>query len=243
MNGRIWFPGNPWPDGHAIIALAFSILLHDAGLGLLLNLRSEDYGIHDPDDDDDEDEPDDTRDWESKIVWNNYHACTLSNTYWGIEPATCPVIDPAGFTANRLDRLTFGPDPVLQGQELAQDYDQNAFHIYLLGHDAVAAHQIALDRQPDGHFALTWSGLIALAYGGYYDFDYLFRAEARNVPFLGFHVDPGPDRPDVRPSVEEREQRAQTLRAQFLADFGSLHFNAGEEWEPDYLVPASNQKT
>jgi hypothetical protein len=236
MEGRIWFPGNPWSDGHAIIDIGFSILLHDDGLGLLLHLRSEDYGIHDPDVEDDE-EPEDMRDWESKTVWNNYHACTLSNTYWGIEPALCPEIDPAGFCPNSLNHLRFSPDPVQRGQELVQDYDQNAFHIYLLGHDAVAAHEITLDRQTDGLFALTWSGLIALAYGGHYNFDYPFRAEARNIVFKGFYVDPGPERPDIRASVEQRKHRAEMLQARFLGGFTALQFEAGTEWDPDYLLP------
>ncbi|WP_430781416.1 hypothetical protein [Actinoplanes sp. G11-F43] len=55
--GRIWFPGNPWPDGHRIEEFAWTGRIDDAGrLWFDLTLRTGPYdeaGVaedRDPDD-------------------------------------------------------------------------------------------------------------------------------------------------------------------------------------------------
>ena len=65
---------------------------------------------------------------------------------------------------------------------MSASYEDRAFHIYLLGHDAVADHRIAFTRVPGTQlFDLDWRGKIALAYVGDYEPEHCFRAEIRGV--------------------------------------------------------------
>lgn len=242
MQGRIWFEGNPWPGGHAIKSLSFSLLLDDQGLGLLLDLVSDDYYAEDPTYwDNDEDEAEADSGWQSKAVWGNYHACHLSNTYWGFDPATVPRVDGTLLPINpaMCAPLRFSVDPVALGAKSDKDHDQLGFHIYLTGHDAVAAHAIALARQDDGHFTLHWSGLIAEAYVGDDHFRHPFRAEASGVAFDGFMIR-NPMRDGdwpkaLQPSPEAREAKARALAARFIKDADQLKFVCGKGADPDYL--------
>jgi hypothetical protein len=242
MQGRIWFEGNPWPHGHAIKALDFSLLLDARGIGLLLNLESDDYYAEDPTywDDDHEDEEVDSG-WQSKVVWGNYHSCRLSNTYWGIDSDTVPRLGSrdALFDLAHSLPLQVAADPVAFGAESDKDYDDHAFHIYLTGHDAVAAHDILIERQDNGLFAIKWSGLIAEAYTGSNDFNHRFRAEASDVPFNGFLITvPRPDgvhKPQP-PSADAREEHARSLAARYIHGAADLRFLCGRGFDPDRLV-------
>src|SRR5262245_65251611 len=83
-HGRIYFPGNPWPGGHAVIACTWTARVErGTGIWFDLDLETEDYDAADEasaDDDSDEDAAE--SDWESKVVWNNYGSCILSSTRW-----------------------------------------------------------------------------------------------------------------------------------------------------------------
>jgi hypothetical protein len=190
VNGRIWFEGNPWPGGHAIKALEFQLLLDEAGVGLLLDLQSEDYYAGDASHFDEDNGSAAESDWTSKSVWGNYHSCRLSNTYWGIGRDTVPRVANADapITSRVLDTIHVTADILDLGEQSPKPYEDHAFHIYLTGHDAVAAHDIRIAPQNDGRFELKWSGLIALAYAGDDVFRYRFRAEAHDVPFGGFRL-------------------------------------------------------
>ena len=67
--------------------------------------------------------------------------------------------------------------------ENIKEWDDLAFHIYLLGHDAVAKHKIKFVRAADSLFEIQWSGKIAQAYVGDYEFKHDFNAVLKNVQF------------------------------------------------------------
>lgn len=176
MEGRIWFPGNPWPDGHRVEEFAWTGRLDEAGrLWFDMTLRTAFYdeaGVTD-----DEEEPDDRSDWEAPIVWNNYHRCTMSSTFW--EDAT-------GLLAATPEHLfpLVGPEPrQLTADPLPfEDVDADpAFHVYLLGHDSVADHAITFTGDSAGGNHVDWRGRIALTYAGDETFRYEFRAEIRGA--------------------------------------------------------------
>ncbi|MNL47332.1 hypothetical protein D3C87_1701160 [compost metagenome] len=67
--------------------------------------------------------------------------------------------------------------------------DELAFHIYLLGHDTCAEHEINFaDRNTDGSFNIQWNGRIALTYGGDYEFNHSFKTLVNNVKFSGIYL-------------------------------------------------------
>ena len=183
--GRIRFPGNPWPDGHAIETVTWSgRLLATGELWFDLHLTSADYYAEDEDDDEEEDADDD---WTSKGCWSNYHACILSSTYWDEEGtgilAGTPQ-EPLSFA--RLDGRIFEVDALpMEGDP--------AFHVYLMGHDSVADHRIAFrsGARPSDAFALAWSGKVALTYAGDEEFRYTFEASVPSVRFDGIYLGGG----------------------------------------------------
>jgi hypothetical protein len=238
VSGRIWFEGNPWPNGHAIKALEFQLLLDETGLGLLLDLQSEDYNTGDPSYFDDDNADQAESDWTTKAVWGNYHSCRLSNSYWGIGRDTVPRVANAAMriSADIRDEIHVIADPVALGAQSPKPYEEHAFHIYLTGHDAVAAHDVHIAPQNDGRYAIEWSGLIALAYAGDDVFRYRFRAEAKDVPFAGFRLLKDLDGV-ARPRLEttQREFAARRLAARFLRDAERLVFEPGRGADPDML--------
>ncbi|MFC4063413.1 hypothetical protein [Actinoplanes subglobosus] len=202
MDGRIWFPGNPWPDGHRVEDFAWTGRLDEAGrLWFDLTLRSAFYDETGGSDEDEGAEPDDQSDWESPIGWNNYHRCTLSSSYWedatGLLAATpdrsFPLLSPEPRS------LTADPLPI-------EDLDaEPAFHIYLLGHDSVADHTVTFTADGDGGHRIDWQGAIALTYGGDETFRYGFRAEIRGARLT--HI----ASPDATAAPEARRQVAHLL--------------------------------
>jgi hypothetical protein len=55
--------------------------------------------------------------------------------------------------------------------ESIEAWDELAFHIYLLGHDSVAKHNIKFERVGESKiFNITWSGKISQAYVGDYEY-------------------------------------------------------------------------
>lgn len=238
MHGRILFADNPWPDGHAIVAFAFQILLDESGPRLLLDLESEDYDAHhDPD----ANEEPGKGDWNSKGVWGNYHACSLSNVKWGVTPASAPLLT-APVDA-MPDTIAVRADPVAADGTSPLCHDDHAFHIYLLGHDSVHDHDIRITRATGGLYKVAWSGLIALSYAGDDVFRHRFRAEVHDVVFGGFRIEnPNPaaglhfvyPKP-VPPTPEAREARARSLVTRFVRNASALSFRPGLGFSPDAL--------
>jgi hypothetical protein len=123
---RIFFPGNPWPEGHPIEEFRWTASVRNNAVWFDLHLRSEDYEaereIEEPEEEGDED--DFPSDWEAPGVWTNYHRCTLSSTQWpnyrGF--AVCPL---SAFSLERIDGFEACVDDAPP-----EDPRDNAFHIY-----------------------------------------------------------------------------------------------------------------
>ncbi|MEU2034434.1 hypothetical protein [Nocardia amamiensis] len=179
--GRIVFPGNPWPEGHAIEEFAWTGRMDQAGgLWFDLHLRSAEYDAeHRPDDDRDDDS--DIEDWLSPIVWQNYHRCTLSSTYWGEDEGTGLRAATPGrpflLKSEQPQCLTVDPLPLAD----ADDVECLAFNIYLLGHDSVAGQEVSFTRRADGKHDIDWQGRIALTYADQVEFRYRFQARIPNA--------------------------------------------------------------
>ncbi len=179
--GRITFAKNPWPKGHRIAELVWLGRIEADSVWFDLHLVSAPYDEGDrvkSDDDDDR-----RADWSSKGCWSNYNRCTISSTKWegvttGFQVGTPQ--DPLDFTT--LGAKTFNVDTKPKGKG-----EKPAFHIYLLGHDAVAEHRITFTKtSKPKEYALSWKGRIRLAYIGRKKYEHRFEAIAPRLVFGGF---------------------------------------------------------
>lgn len=165
---RIYFKDNPWPEGHPIQEFVWSAKEVNGDIWFDIHLKSADYyAERDIEYDEDKTYP---SDWECPLAWGNYHACILSSSYWG--DSGFKVCKKADYTPEFLDGLELMVDskPVS-----IDNFDDLAFHIYLLGHDAVSNHKIRFERlNRSAQFKVIWTGLIAQAYVGDYEFKYEF---------------------------------------------------------------------
>lgn len=182
---RIFFPGNPWENGHALEEFRWTGRLTPNGLFFDFNAESADYYAEDEDEDDEEveeedeeDDDDDLSDWEAKIVWSNYHACILSSTYWGHDAKGVLISEKDMISLEGLEGKEFSADPLP-----LEDWDEErAFNVYLLGHDTVADHSIRFaKRTAPFTYSIDWKGKVALSYSGNDEFDYSFELNATKV--------------------------------------------------------------
>jgi len=187
MHGRIWFPGNPWPDGHRLAEFGWSGRLDPRGrLWFDLHLRTLPYR------DEAAPLPGTDEGWKDVSVWTNHDRATLSSTFWpdaatGVLAATQAI--PFRFTDSRPQIRSADPLPVDPGRT-------PAVNLYLFGHGEVAGHEIVFTGQPAGGFTIVWTGRINPTAGGLPVFDHEFRAEVSDVEF-------GPVRvPDGMPARE-----------------------------------------
>jgi hypothetical protein len=170
--GRIYFEGNPWPEGHAIEVFEWTAAAADGRVRFAFHLKSANYYAERAV------ENEEDSDWLASSVWGNYHACTLSSTQW--HEGSFDACAKKDYSAAKVDGLTLHVDKA-KG-EVAENRDDYAFHIYLLGHDAVANHEIAFKRIANSdNFDIEWRGDIALAYAGRLALQYKFRADVFNV--------------------------------------------------------------
>lgn len=180
--GRIFFPGNPWPEGHPIKEFLWSAEQRGTDVWFGFHLKTADY-YSERDIEDDED-TEYLSDWNAPIVWGNYHSCTISSDFWhdgGF--LACSLAD---FNPDHVDGLRVQVDPL--PLDLHTPYENRAFHIYLLGHDSVVDHHIAFSRIPGTDlFDIEWEGKIALNYSGDYAPKHRFRAELKGIslPTIG----------------------------------------------------------
>ncbi len=176
-NNRIWFKGNPWSEGHPLKAFAWMAEIRDGVVWFFLHLKSADYDAERKIADDGKDS---TSDWESPIVWNNYHSCTISSTEW--HDGGFPVCPVEKYSAGFLDGFEAVVDPLPIDSDA--DLEELAFHTYLLGHDSVAGHRIKFTRcGTSDRFDIHWEGKIALVYAGDDEYRYDFIAKLFNVPW------------------------------------------------------------
>jgi hypothetical protein len=131
---RIWFPGNPWPEGHGVKEFSWEAEDRDGELWFLFHLVSSDYYAERDIDDPEPTEHD--SDWEAPIVWGNFHAATISST--ANHRGGFPVGEIQRFSINNLAGRVFSVD------RLPLDWDFNpydlAFYAYILRSDTVADH-------------------------------------------------------------------------------------------------------
>lgn len=179
---RIFFYDNPYPLGHTLKEFVWSARL-DPERGLLFDfhLVTDSYYAEDDSNDDNEDLK---SDWQSKTVWENYHNCILSSTEWhygGIVIGT----PENKFDFSKLNSATLTSDllPLPEGF----DFQDLAFHVYLLGHDSCSNNKITLNRNPDNTFEISWTGKIARTYYGDYEFKHDFEVNISNVKFDGIY--------------------------------------------------------
>jgi hypothetical protein len=151
-------------------------------MAIAFELISEDYyeadGTHLVSEEDDDAEK---SDWESKAAWNNYHRCWIGKSQTS-SAAGIPVSDGTRAFAFDQEEYHFSADPLPVDWD--DFFDQQAFGIYLLGHDAVADHKIHLhSRRSDGSYTLDWTGKIARTYMGETEFTHDFIARVDGVKF------------------------------------------------------------
>lgn len=150
---RIVFPGNPWPDGHAVRHFAWRARRHGGRLRFLFELNTAEYDADAPGTPGEEE-------WTAPLAWRKHGRCTISADRWhagGFE-----VDEAIAATAAAVDGRVFlvdDPPPA--------DRASDAFQIHLLGRDACARHRIAFHRiaETDRCF-IDWRGRIALAHAG-----------------------------------------------------------------------------
>ena len=176
---RIYFPGNPWSEGHPIKDFQWTAEIREGNVWFLLHLETEDYyAERDIKDNEREYESD----WEAPIAWGNYHNCTISATEWhhgGF--LVCPMHN---YSSEYINGREFKVDSLPLDLEKLEDWDDLAFHTYLLGHDSVANHKIIFTRKEQSeYFDMFWQGKIALSYVGDYEFRYSFQTKIGNIRF------------------------------------------------------------
>ena len=219
---RIFLKDNPYPLGHKIIEFVWNGHLDEDGqLWFDLHLKTEDYYADDPITADEPIEEElDLDSWHSKIVWGNYHACTMWSTKWGnsgiLIDEIAPKLNFANWPATRLTADTLPPNSNFMPEDI--EWDDMALNIYLLGHDACANHQIDITRTGKNAFDFAWAGKLALVYGGDDEFKYSFSANISDIKFAGF------DYPQALSQDEAREQFAKYI--QNMDDFEFVDLNS-----------------
>ena len=148
------------------------------------HLETEKYYEEDSFDDEDNEE----EDWKAKIVWSNYHKCTISSTEWDTGGFRLDTQNKK-FSFSTLANQTFLIDTLPLKRNF--DYEDLAFKIYLLGHDSCAGHEISFTKQNNLAFHILWKGKIALTYSGEEEFNYEFIALIDSAEFDGFYLPKG----------------------------------------------------
>jgi hypothetical protein len=171
---RIYFKDNPWPEGHPIKNFTWSAEIREGDVWFHFHIETDDY-YSERDIENDEDVEYES-DWHAPIVWGNYHRCTMSTNDW--HNGGFRACSKEEYTEEFLDGLEIKVD---MDPDSIDDWDDYAFHIYLLGHDAVAKHKIKFIRTNQSKFDIEWSGKIAQAYVGDYNFKHDFKTLIKGV--------------------------------------------------------------
>lgn len=183
---RIYFPGNPWPEGHPIEHLVWTGRIEEDGLYFDLDLRSEGYF----EEREIESSEPDVSDWSSPVVWGNYGRCSLSSTKWGPSEGIFVGDEDDPLDWSKLSHWMFDVDM----RKASHDYDNHVFRIYLLGHDAVLRHHIEFTEPRGRLHRLRWKARVALTYVGQYELKYRLEVDA-DVTFRGFEAGRNVDDP------------------------------------------------
>ena len=171
---------NPYPKGHLLKKFKWSAHLDRDKLVFNFHIETDKYYAED--NSSDLEEPESS--WKSYGVWSNFHACTLSSTNWH-EGGIVVGKENKQIDFNALNDLILTADTLPRPEDF--DHEDAPFFIYLLGHDDCANHKIHIKKNAQNTFDIEWTGKIALAYVGDYDFDYDFKALIYNVVFEGIY--------------------------------------------------------
>ncbi|MTG98432.1 MULTISPECIES: hypothetical protein [Myroides] len=193
MKREIVFKDSAYPEPHQLKEFVWSGRMDLEGrLWFDLHLKSKDYYDSEENTDEEDDYEEEDFDgpytselhWKSKIVWDNYHQCILSSTYWSDEQGI--LLSDGSKKVDLFDKDEFGFQ--LDVLPLAEDFYESepSFSIYLLGHDQCANHNITFSKQHDKKYTIHWKGQIALTYGGFEEFDHAFSIVAESISFIGF---------------------------------------------------------
>ncbi len=207
---RIWFKDNPWPNGHALKESRFYGVLSEEGIHLHLEIKTEDYyadqGFEAATEQAEEhdrklEEEGVNDDWKMYSAWMNYHSCH-------IQPNKRVLLGnkEQPFRVDQLANWSFRLDdpPPIEETWKGLDFDNMYFHCYVLGHDAVAHHEIDISSaEKPFHYHIDWKGKVALAYFGDEEFRYTFTIHIRDIEFEGFD---GQHRLDLRFKDEAKQQ-------------------------------------
>lgn len=167
MNPRIYFIGNPWPEGHPIKDFSWSLIKNEQGYSLHFDIVTAEYSAE-------RSFPEEAMkasNWESPMAWNNYFCGSIHGGFHLCNSNTDPI-----------KTLTKGPHLVDMLQDNVSDIDDLVFEPYILGHDAMAFHEILIEQNSAGNFDINWKGKIALIYSGEKEFNHEFKAVIPNVP-------------------------------------------------------------
>lgn len=232
--GRIYFPGNPWPKGHAIEEFVWTARLEKAGLFFDFDLKSANYYAQDSvdgkdelnrkDEEEEKEELELSDDWRSVDAWENYQRCHLSSTYWKSAQGICVSSE----KAIRLKSLTA---TVLKADSLDakggfldvidEQYGERtpAFDIYLMGHDSAADHTIRFGKNFGScEYELTWTGKVAHSYVGDMEFRNHFKICIARAKLLKISIGGRID-----------EQEAKQLLSRFAAEADEFELQRNTE--------------
>jgi len=152
----------------------------------------------------------DLSNWDSKMVWSNFHSCSISSTKWDIGGILVGNKDKK-FNFSEMDNLFFHADPLPRSDDF--DYDKDLpFGIYLLGHDDCADHQISIKKNKNGKFNIEWKGRIALAYSGEFEFNHEFYASIEDVVFEEVFYPKEMSKEEARKCLEKFSRNCQELK-------------------------------
>ncbi|QTD43199.1 hypothetical protein [Sporosarcina sp. Te-1] len=223
---RIYFANNPWPNGHRITNFEWGAhFKYDeedesegrAGLYFDFHLETADYYEEDKDEEEDNEDDEDIDDWQAKIVWSNYHSCTLSSEEWDIKGFRVGS-DESLFDLKNLDGTEYKIDHLTEEEQKELDLERAAFDVYLLGQDATAFHTITFTKVEGQTYDIDWKGKVALAYVGDHGFRYDFHTAIPSASFRGITI------PD-----ELTDQEAYDLLARFVKELGLFKIQTNNE--------------
>lgn len=154
FENKIYFIGNPWPNGHLIKEGAgMSLFKNNNLIFVKLSLKSENYCLE-------SESFSRETDWECVDSWSNYCFANL-NLCEELE------VDCTKF-ASLLTKSEF----LLKATSLPINYDDldiNRNHCYILGHDDVVGHKIKLIKLENNNYNVEWSCEYVGTYFGNYE--------------------------------------------------------------------------
>ncbi len=201
--GRITFPGNPWPKGHAIRQFSWTGRFEpESGIWFDFDLESAEYYASDSKQESEADEPDDIDGWRSRVLWYNFGTCHLSSTKWAEDN---PEAERGVLVGTKRRKLDLGESRRIKcDADLSdpEDYPR-PFAIYLLGHDAVAGHVITIEPGLEhGQCSIRWTAKIALIYGELHaEFDRPMKAVIPSARFEGVRCPDGMSAAEAIPAA------------------------------------------